>query len=481
LRDLFAEGALSTAFVTTFSKRIATRGDASAWDLANRFTTLTLIWMSGITLLGIFFAPLLIEQLLGRGFDASKADLTILLTRIMFPFILLVSLAALVMGILNAKHVFGIPAMASSFFNLGSILCGVLFGYLLDPKFGERALVGLAFGTLVGGLLQLTVQLPRLGRLGYRYRPNFNWRDEGVRHILQLMGPAIIAASAVQINVMVNTCFASYLGDGAISWLGYAFRLMQLPIGVFGVAVATVTLPLLSRDAARGEPERFRHTLARGLRLALFLTVPAAIGLIVLAEPIISLIFERGHFYAKDTIETAAALRCYAIGLAAYAGIKVLAPAFYAIDRRHTPMLVSILSVFLNASLNWFFTRQLHLGHRGLALSTGLVAMANLLLLYLLMRAAVGPMHTGALLGALGRILAASAGMAALCFAGGRLLFGDVHSMALVPKAFAVLVTIGSASGLYFVLCTLLGLREMEPLRDALLRRLGRTPPTPAP
>src|SRR6266550_1519501 len=330
LRDLFAEGALSTAFVTTFSRRIATEGDSSAWRLASKVATLAVV------------AP---------GFAPEKAQLTILLTRIMFPFILLVSLAALAMGMLNAKDVFGIPAMASSFFNLGSIIGGVALCYWLDPQpdwrhphFGERGLIALAIATLIGGLLQLLVQFPPLKRVGFRFRPDFSWSDPGVRTILTLMGPAAIAASAVQVNVAVNSGFASALGDGPMTWLNIAFRLMQLPLGLFGVAVATVTLPLVSRSAALGNMAEFRSALSHSLRLVMLLTVPSAIGLIILADPIISLIYEHGRFTSLATIQTAAALRFYAIGLVGYSAVKVLAPAFYALDKRHLPMLVSLLS-----------------------------------------------------------------------------------------------------------------------------------------
>ena len=305
LRDLFAEGALSTAFVTTFSRRIATDGDESAWRLASKVATLTLVFMSAVTLVGILFAPALIT-VLAPGFAPDKAELTIQLTRIMFPFILLVSLAALAMGMLNAKNVFGMPAMASSFFNLGSIIGGVAFCYWLDPQsdwrhphFGARGLVGLSIGTLIGGLLQLIVQFPALRRVGFRFRPDFKWRDAGVRTILVLMGPATIAASAVQVNVAVNSGFASQLGDGSMAYLNIAFRLMQLPLGMFGVAVGTVTLPLVSRSAATGDIPGFRSALSHALRLVMVLTVPAAIGLMMLARPIISVIYEHGSSMPK--------------------------------------------------------------------------------------------------------------------------------------------------------------------------------------
>src|SRR5947207_294139 len=241
LRDLFAEGALSTAFITTFSKTIAVEGDESAWRLANKVATLTAVFMSAVTLLGILFAPQLVDLLTWGSWPPDKTALTILLTRIMWPFMLLVSLAALVMGILNAKHVFGPPAMASSYFNLGSIIGGVAIGWWLDPHFGARSLTGLAIGTLIGGGWQLIAQFPSLCDVGYRYRADFQWGDEGVRTVLALMGPAVIAASAVQVNVLINSGFAASLGNGPVSWLNIAFRLMQLPLGIFGVAIGTVT------------------------------------------------------------------------------------------------------------------------------------------------------------------------------------------------------------------------------------------------
>src|SRR5437763_2533960 len=244
LRDLFAEGALSTAFITTFSKKIAVEGDESAWRLANKVATLTAVFMSVVTLLGIVFAPQLVDLLTWGSWSPDKTALTVLLTRIMWPFVLLVSLAALLMGMLNAKHDFGPPAMASSYFNLGSIIAGLGIGWWMDPHFGSRSLTGLAIGTLVGGAWQLLGQFPSLRRVGFRYHSDFRWRDPGVRDVLTLMAPAVIAASAVQVNVLINSGFAASLGNGPVSWLNIAFRLMQLPLGIFGVAIGTVTLPL---------------------------------------------------------------------------------------------------------------------------------------------------------------------------------------------------------------------------------------------
>lgn len=384
LRDLFAEGALSISFITVFSKEIETQGDDSAWQLASKMLTLTTLFMGLLCLIGIVFAKPLIG-LLAPGFSSHDLQITIFLTQLMYPFILLVSLAAIVMGMLNSKNVFGIPALASSFFNIGSILGGALFGWWLDPGFGERALAGLAIGTVIGGLLQLLVQLPSLRQVGFRFKPDFHWRDKGIRKILILTFPAVIAASAVQVNVLINTGFASYIGKEAVTWLNSAFRLMQFPLGVLGVAVATITLPVLSRIAASAHREHFGPTIGRAMRLAIFLTMPAAVGLWFFAHPIIILIYEHGKFHANDAMQTAAALQCYALGLVAYACIKVLSPAFYAIDKKWTPMIISFVSIALNISLNYALIFKLNLGHRGLALSTSIAATLNAFTLYLLM------------------------------------------------------------------------------------------------
>jgi putative peptidoglycan lipid II flippase len=473
LRDLFAEGALSTAFITTFSKTIATDGDAAAWRLANKVATLAAVVLSAICVVGITIAPLLVA-LFAPGFDADKAHLTVTLARIMYPFILLVSLAALVMGMLNAKHVFGVPAMASSFFNLGSIAGGVLIGRWLDPHFGSRALVGLAIGTLIGGALQLAVQLPSLAKLGYVFRADFRWRDDGVRKILRLMGPAVIAASSVQLNVMINSMFASTLGDGPIFWLAIAFRLMQLPLGVFGVALATVTLPVLSRIVASGDSVKFRSELARGLRLAFLLTIPATIGLIILAEPIISVLYQHGKFNAYQTVQAAAALRFYAIGLAAYSAMKVLVPAFYALDRRKTPMLVSFIAVGVNLFFNWLFTFRLGWGHRGLALSTGCVAVTNFLLLYALMRRHVTQLHTGLLVRMLAKVLIAGAALGAVCWSGQHWLLSDWPVQATAAKALGLFATISCAAVAFFAVAALLRVAEVTQVLAVARRKLSK-------
>jgi putative peptidoglycan lipid II flippase len=473
LRDLFAEGALSTAFVTTFSRKIATEGDQSAWRLAGKMATLTTVFMSIVTIAGILFADPLIG-ILAPGFAPAKRQLTVGLTQVMFPFILLVSLAALVMGMLNAKNRFAVPALASSFFNIGSILGGVGVGYLLDPTFGSKGLMGVAIGTLIGGLLQLGVQLPSLKSVGFTFRPDFHWRDPGVGEVLSLMLPAVISASAVLINVMVNTIFASYLGDGPVSWLNNAFRLVQLPIGVFGVAISTVTLPVISKSAALRQGEAFRSTLARALRLAFFLTIPSTIGLVVLARPIIQVLYQRGKFTPFDTIQTADVLQFYTVGLVAYSGIKVLAPAFYAIGKKNTPMIVSLLSIVANLLLNWVFTFQLGLGQRGLALSTGLVAVTNFLFYYLMMRAHSQRFETGRLLTSVAKILVAALAMGVLCWVGNRYWISAVHGF--LQQIFALVSVVAAGVLVYFGATFLLRMDEVRDILSIIKRRFSKRP-----
>jgi len=384
LRDLFAEGALSTAFTTVFTKTLEKEGERPAWHLASLLFSALILLLGVLCIFGIIASPLLV-QITNFGFHQvpGKFELTVRLTRILFPFIILVSLASVVMGILNARFIFGLPASASTMFNLVSVISSVLLAYVFDPQtdwrhpvFSERALYGVTLGVMLGGLAQLGMQLPSLFKLGFRFKWELNFSDPRLKQVWALAWPSMIAGAAVQVNVLVNGMFASEI-NGARSWLNCAFRMMQFPIGIFGVAIATVTLPAVARLHAKGEMVEAGKTIEEALRLALFLTLPAAMGLAVLAPEIIKVIYQHGNFTAASTASTASALRAYAIGLAAYAAIKVLTPCFYALDRRRTPLHVSLVGIGLCIVLNFLLVKMFHLGHVGLAATTGCIALLN--------------------------------------------------------------------------------------------------------
>lgn len=485
LRDLLAEGALSSAFVTTYSQVLEIKGDKEARRLSNRVATTLVLVIAVISIAGWYGASPVVYLLAPGFFEVpGKADLTIHLTRIMIPFLLMVALAAQAMGILNAHRRFGIPALASAFFNLGSIIGGLLLGFVLGPSFGLAPIEGMAYGTLFGGLLQFAVQWPSLVRTGFTFRPMLSFSDPAVRQVLRLMGPAIIGTAAVQVNVFVNTNFASSIVDpatggvanGPVSWLTYAFRFMQLPIGVFGVAVATAALPHLSTTSALKDLAEFRRTLAHSLSLIFLLCIPAAAGLAVLGHPIVGLIFEHGRFTETDTIQTASALAAYSIGLAGYAAIKVLSPAFYAMDDARTPMLVSLASIGVNYALNALLVGPF--GHLGLALSTSMVALVNFLLLALWMRRRLGHMEGGRLARTTLKICAASSAMAATAWL---LSAGIANSFPIrgFPLYMAqVAAAMGLAGVVFYLSCRLLKVPELdeaiETLAGPLLRGLRR-------
>jgi len=480
LRDLFAEGALSAAFVTTFSQVLVTRGKEEAIHLSNRMATLTVIMITTISVVAWFEAPAIVRVLAPGFFEVpGKAELTIHLTRVMIPFLLLVALAAQAMGILNALDHFGIPAIASAFFNIGSILGGLLLGYVLGPSLGLSPIAGMAYGTLLGGLLQFGVQWPSLLGAGFSYRPMFSFGDPGVRQILRLMGPAVIGTAAVQINVFVNTNFASAIIDpatgtvanGPVSWLSYAFRFMQFPIGVFGVAIATASLPTLSKNMARNDHNEFRRTLTHALVLVFLLCVPSAAGLAVLGRPIVALIFEHGRFTAFDTVQTGNALAAYSIGLAGYAAVKVLSPAFYALGDARTPMLISLFSIAVNYVMNSLLVTRF--GHVGLAASTSTVALVNFILLMLFMRRKLGSLEGRQLAGSLLRICGATVPMAAVAWLCSTLI-AELPIDGLMLHIVRVVISIGLAAIVFYWSCRVLKIVELDEAIDAIAGRFLR-------
>lgn len=471
LRDLFAEGALSAAFVTVFTDYDQRLGQVAAWRLANNlFATLTIL-LSLITLAGIIFSEKIVLLMAGDfGKVPGKIALTKMMTDIMFPFLILVSLAAAVMGVLNAKGRFFVPAMASAFFNIGCIVGGVLCAWLA-PFFDQPPIVGMAIGTMIGGVLQLAIQLPSLKGVGFTLRPHINIKDEGLRRIMVLMLPAVIGLSATQINVFINTNFAARCTEGSVSWLSYAFRLMQFPIGIFGVAIAVATLPVISRHASRGETEALKRTYVSSLTMAFVLTIPAAVGLTVLAKPIIRVIFEHGRFQPQDTIFTAQALAFYAVGLFAYSTVKITVPVFYALRDTKYPVIASFLSVAINL-LIVSLTLDI-LQHRAIALSTSVTIIINFCFLSAVLYRKLDGYDVRYLILSFFKILLAAAAMGVVAHLLYRAVGRGLDQGALIHQIATLIVVMGGAAIVYFALIRLFGIKEYREVAEAIKRRLS--------
>ncbi len=480
-RDLFAEGALSSAFVPTFTQYLATKGKREAAELSNLVATALTLVVGGMCVLGVIFAPQLV-WLLASGFARvpGKFELAVSLTRVMFPFLLLVALSAQAMGVLNAMNQFGIPAISSTWFNVGSVAFGLGFGYTVGRWTGMSLVTSMAWGVVFGGAVQWLFQVPSLYRSGIRYRPRIDFAHPGLRNILRLMGPAILGNAAVQINVLVNTNFASSITDsagrvinGPVSWLSYAFRFMQLPLGLFGVAIASATLPAISRSAALRQMDEFRRTLARSLGMVLLLTVPSSVGLAVLGHSMIGAVYQWGRFRAADTRQTALALACYALGLAGYASIKILAPAFYALNDARTPMLVSLASILINLAAAATMVKLAGLGHLGLALSTSTVALFGSVALFVVLRGRIHGLHGRALAASLAKILAASAGMGLACYLSSHAVHHWLGARKIAQIA-DVAISIPLGAVVYYALCRVLRVAELEAAWSALAAPLAR-------
>jgi putative peptidoglycan lipid II flippase len=423
-RNLFAEGALSSAFVPVFAQYLASKSRKEAAELSSAVASALTLAVSAVCVVGMVFSPQLVTAL-APGFAAvpGKRQLAVLLTRIMFPFLALVALAAQAMGVLNACNRFGMPALASISFNLGSLAVGLGLGFTVGHGTPQGLIVSMAFGVLAGGVLQLLWQFPSLRREGFLGRPRWNPSHPGLRQIARLMLPALLGSAALQINVMVNTNLASSITgptgqviDGPVSWLGYAFRFLQLPLGLFGASIASAMLPEVSRAAAEGRMEECRSVLGRALGLMLLLTIPASAGLAVLGRSMIGAIYEGGRFHAYDTQQTAVALAWYSVGLTGYSASKILGPVFYALDDARTPMLVSVASVALNLALALVLVKKAGMGHGGLALATSLVSLAGAAALFVLLAARMRGLGGRRLGWSTLKIGLAAAAMALVCY-----------------------------------------------------------------
>ncbi len=380
LRRLFAEGAFSQAFVPVLAEYRNRRGDTDTHTLINRTATVLFVALVVVTGLGILGAPLII-LVTAPGFVATpdKFQLTVELTRIVFPYILFLSLVSLSGGILNTWSRFQIPAFTPVLLNVSMILAATVAAPWFDPP-----VLALGWGAFIGGVLQLALQIPALQQLGLLPRWDWNPHDPGVRRILKLMGPAAIGVSVAQVSLLINTIFASFLPTGSVSWLSYADRLMEFPTGMLGVALGTILLPSLARHYADNDTVEYSKLLDWGLRMTLLLAAPSAVALGILAVPLISTLFFHGRFTAHDVEMTRWALVAYSVGLLGLILVKVLAPGFYARQNIKTPVKIAITTLLATQAMNLVFIGPFK--HAGLALSIGLGACLNATILFTKLR-----------------------------------------------------------------------------------------------
>lgn len=371
LRELFAEGSMSAAFIPVFTETLTRKNREEARRLGSATFSILLITVGIITLLAILIAPWIV-RVIAPGFihTPGKFNLTIMLSRFMFPYLLFISLAALAMGMLNSLRAFAAPAFSPVLFNVFIISAALwLSPHLTEPIFG------VAIGVTLGGLAQFLIQLPSLKRQGMLPVFTLDLFHPGVRRIGWLLLPAMIGLSVTQVNILVNTLLASYLPEGSQSYLFYGMRLVLFPLGVFGVALGTAILPIMAQQTSQGQLHELKKTVSFGLRLVFFIIIPAMIGLMTLRVPIIRLFFEHGEFTAADTTGTAGALLFYAIGLPAFAGIRIVVAAFYSLQDTRTPVKVAAAAMATNVILCLLLMGPML--HRGLALATSLSAVLN--------------------------------------------------------------------------------------------------------
>lgn len=468
LRDLFAEGAMSAAFVPTLTRYMHVGGKPAAWRLGSHVINGLLTVTGLIVLLGWIFAEPLVSHFAGAFHKIpGKFELTVSLARVTMPFLLLIAVAAACMGMLNAMRRFFIPAMSPALFNVVFIVCTVV----LVPYFrhiGVEPAMALGVAMVLGGVAQIGLQWPALRREGYRHQWILNPKDPGLHEVLMLMGPGAIGVAAAQINLLVNTSLAA-AQEGAPSTLNYAFRMMYMPIGIFGVSIATAAIPDMAKHAAAKEYDEMRKTLSWGVRLMLMLSVPATVGLIVLATPIIQLIFERGKFGPASTANVAEALMFYAPGIVGYSVVKLASSSFYSLQNARTPVIVSLITIGVNLALNLWLNSIM--GFHGLALGTAIAANVNALLLLTLLSRRIGGVDAGRLLVSLAKILVASVLMGFAAYYAEAGLHHWLHRENLIAHLIRVGGGIGAGLASLSVAAWLLRIEEFD---QAMRRVLGR-------
>jgi len=471
VRDLFAEGAMSAAFVPTFTRTLTREGREEAWRLGNNVVTTLVVATGVLMVIGLLLSRPIVTAFAGDFATVpGKLELTIQLTRELLPFLVLIAVAAAMMGMLNSLDQFFVPALSPAMFNIASIACALLLVPVMASN-GVPTISAMVIGALLGGLGQVAIQWWALRRLGYRYRMRLDLSDPGLQRVLVLMGPGTIGLAAAQVNIFVNTILATSEGTGAVSWLNYAFRLMYLPLGIFGVSLATAAVPAISRHAARNDGDGVRHEVANSLAMMLLLNVPATFGLLVLARPIVAMLFERGAFTPYDTDATAAALVCYSLGLIGYSAVKIAAPTFYALHDGRTPVAVSVASVVFNTAINLILVRRF--GYLGLAVGTSATSVLHAGVLLELLRRRLNGLESARLAGILVRVTLASIVMAVVAWSCQYGLDQLLPGRGLVRQVVRVGASIGTAVVALAVVTRMLGIEEILSLVKEIRRRLA--------
>ncbi len=389
LRRVLGEGGMSASFIPVFSEVRKKKEEEKAWQFAGIFFWDMVVIVGIITVLGIIFSPILVRLIAGGFGDIpGKLELTIHLNRIIFPFIFFISLTSIAMAILNSFGKFSLPAATPIFYNITIISIVLIFARSVNNK-----AVVFAIGVVLGGFSQFFSQVPLLLKIGMRFKPDISFKDEDIRKIGKLIFPVIIGASAIQIQILIGSYIAStLLPEGSVSYLYYADRVMELTLGVFSVALATVLLPLLSDLAASRETEKMKETIRFSIKLTAFLTIPAATGLIALSDLIINVLFQRGAFSFSSTKNTAFALCFYAIGLPSFAAVKLLLQVFFSMKDTATPVKIGIVAILIDIAGSLILIK--FLSHGGIALALSLAGLANMLLLWIFMEKKIGKIIT---------------------------------------------------------------------------------------
>ena len=457
-RRLVAEGSMTASFIPVFTTYMGEKSKEEVWEFANRlFWTLALV-VAVITVLGMVFSPAVIHLFAGTNIAGTQA---IELNRIVFPYLFFISLAALAMGILNCFHLFGLPAATPVVLNIATILFtfAVIRNHFKDPA------TAIVVGILVGGVLQFLMQVPLLVRKGMKFTFGISFSHPGIKNVARLMIPRLFGIGVSQINLFIDTRFAtaSLMPEGSLAALYVADRVMELVLGGYAIAVATAILPMMSHQAAAKDYESLKNTLAFSVRIVAFITVPAALGLMILREPIIRVLFQHGEFVAASTRLTARALLYYAIGLPALATVKLVVPAFYSTSDTKTPVIVASISLILNIVLNIvfleFFFKRVQNG--GPALATAIASFFDFFALFIIFRLRHGSMGTMEVLRSFAKISLCASIMGIACWFGNRYTQFTIHSRFLVQLlVFSGLIA--GATALYLGLAWLFRCHEIH-------------------